>query len=162
VRAVPTYAKLQVVGPVTVLFAVLIAEAAALGLWLAPTSEILWQVNLEYFSVFQRSHYLLGPMIGLPLSQLILALSILLLAIYGLQTGRALALALSSNLSFVYTAFLIFVGVDTQSHSLTASLVDVALPSDPGGYLPIVLMLVSLISASLSHLYYLRRISGRP
>jgi hypothetical protein len=158
----PRYAKLQFVGPLAVFFAVLAAEAAAVGLWLRPTSEMLWRVNLEYFSVFQKSHYLLGPTIGFPFSQCFWALALLIPAIYGLQTGRALALAVASNLSFVYTAFLIYVGISAQSHPLAASLVDVPLPIDPGDYLPLVLVTVSLLSAALSHLHYLRRISGRP
>lgn len=154
----PNYARLQFIGPVAVFCVVLCAEAAALGLSLVPTSTFLWRVNLEAFDVFQQSHYVLAAIIGLPFSQFFIALTLFVMAIYGLQTGRELPLAIASNLTLIYTAFLILIRISSQSQPLTASLVDVTMPIDPANCLALMLVAVSLISAAISHVYYLRRI----
>jgi hypothetical protein len=156
------FAKLQFVGPAAVFLAVSTAEGAAFGLAHIPTSEILWRANLEFFAVFQASNYLLSPVVDLPYSQfLLVALPLITIAVYGLLAARELALAIASNLSFVYAAFLIFSGVSCQPHPMTASLANVAVPIGPSVYLPLVLVGVSLMSFLVSHYDYLWRIYAR-
>jgi len=153
------FEKLQFFGPLTVFFAVAMAESAAIALAQWPTSELLWRVNLDVFLVFQRSHSLLPVAIGMPYAQfLFVALPLLALALYGLLCDRALALAVASNLSLVYTAFLIFVGINAQQHHLTASLAGVAVATMSAGYLALTLIGVSFFAAVISHGCYLRRI----
>jgi hypothetical protein len=153
------FAKLQFLGPAVVFLAVLMAEGAAFALAQMPTSETLWRANLEFFAVFQRSHYLLAPALDLPYAQLfVIAFPLLGIAVYGLLAGRDLALAIASNLSFVYAAFLIFIAANNQSYPLAASLTGIAVPTDPSIYLPLVLIGVSLISFFVSHCHYIRRI----
>jgi hypothetical protein len=153
------FAKLQFLGPAVVFLAVLMAEGAAFALAQMPTSETLWRANLEFFEVFQRSHYLLAPVLDLPYAQLfVIAFPLLGIAVYGLLAGRDLALAIASNLSFVYAAFLIFIAANNQSYPLAASLTGIAVPTGPSIYLPLVLIGVSLISFFVSHCHYIRRI----
>ncbi len=156
------YAKLQFLGPAVVFLAVLTAEGAAFGLAHMPTSEILWRANLEYFLVFQRSYYLLSSAIDLPYAQLfIIALPLFAVATYGLLSGREIALAIASNLSFIYTAFLICSGLSFQASAVAASLTGVAVSIGPGIYLPLVLAGVGLLSFLVSHYRYLWRIYAR-
>jgi hypothetical protein len=155
----PRFAKLQFLGPAVVFLAVSTAEGAAFGLAQIPTSEILWRANLEFFAVFQGSHYLLSSALDVPYAQLfVIALPLLAIAGYGLMAGRDLALAIASNLSFVYAAFLIYIAASTQPYPLAASLVGVAVPIGPSIYLPLVLIGASLISFFVSHCHYLWRI----
>jgi hypothetical protein len=156
------YAKLQFLGPALVFLAVLMAEGAAFGLAHMPTSEILWRANLEFFRVFQNSHYLLFPVIEVPYAQLwIIAAPIFAVATYGLVSGRQIALAIASNLSFIYTAFLICSEISFQAPPMAASLTEVALPVGQGIYLPLVLAGVGLVSFSVSHCCYIWRIFAR-
>jgi len=153
------FTRLQVLGPVAVFAAVFVAEAAAFALSQFPTSEFLWRVNLELFGVFQKSQYLLGPISAVPFSQLlVIALPLLALAIYGLLSRRELALAIASNLSLVYTAFLILAGMSWRPHSLAASAAGIAAPVSSAGYIPFVLVAVSLLSAAIAHAGYFRRL----
>lgn len=153
------FTRLQVLGPLAVFVTVFIAEAAAFALSQFPTSEFLWRVNLEFFGVFQKSQYLLGPVSAVPFSQLVvIALPLLAVAIFGMLSGRDLALAAASNLSLVYTTFLILAGMTSRSHSLTASVAGIAVPVSPGSYIPLVLVGVSLLSAAVAHAGYFRRL----
>ncbi len=153
------FTRLQVLGPVAVFAAVFAAEVAAFALAQFPTSEFLWRANLELFGVFQKAQYLLGPISGVPFSQLlVIALPLLALAIYGLLSRRELALGVASNFSLVYAAFLILAGMSSRPRSLTASMAGIAVPVSPAGYIPIVLVAVSLLSAALTHAGYFRRI----
>jgi len=160
--AMSRYAKIQFLGPALVFLAVLMAEGAAFGLAHMPTSEILWRVNLEFFTVFQSSHYLLYPALDLPYAQLwIIAVPLFAVATYGLVSGRQIALAIASNLSFIYTAFLICSEFSFNAHPMAASLTEVAVPVGQGNYLPLVLAGVGLMSFSASHCCYIRRIFAR-
>jgi hypothetical protein len=153
------FTRLQILGPVAVFIAVFLAEAAAFALSRFPTSEFLWRVNLECFGVFQKSQYLLGAISAVPFSQLVvIALPLLAVAMFGMLSGRDLPLAVASNLSLVYTAFLILAGMSSRPHSLTASVAGIAVPVSPGGYIPLVLVGVSLLSAAVAHAGYFRRL----
>src|SRR6516225_4013773 len=52
--------KLQFLGPFALFAATLCAELAARALEFAPSSEILWFINLRIFGIFQRSYALLS------------------------------------------------------------------------------------------------------
>src|SRR5260370_8929466 len=51
--------KLQFLGPFTLFAAPLCAELAARALQYAPSSELLWFINLRMFGIFQRSYGML-------------------------------------------------------------------------------------------------------
>src|SRR5205814_281325 len=96
------------IGPTTMFFAVLTAEAAAYALTLFPTSPTFWYLNLEFFSIFQKSHYILNSYIDIPYFQLIfIGLPLSVAAICGLVCKHRLALAAASSLSFVYAVFVL-------------------------------------------------------
>ena len=51
--------KLQFLGPFALFAATLCAELAARALQYAPSSELLWFINLRMFGIFQRSYAVL-------------------------------------------------------------------------------------------------------
>ncbi len=55
--------KLQFLGPLAVFFATLCAELAVRALDYAPSSELLWFVNLRMFGIFQRSYAMLNEVV---------------------------------------------------------------------------------------------------
>lgn len=149
-------AKLQFLGPATVLLTVGAAELAAFALAQMPTSATLWYVNLKIFQVFQESSFTLPAPFDVPFSQFFLiALPLFALASCGLTAKRSFMLALSSHLSFIYAGFIVCCYVNSQPHPLTASISNIAFSSGPNIYLLIFLAGASLISILISHYQYL-------
>jgi hypothetical protein len=157
-------AKLQLIGPVALFLTVLAAEAAVFALSHNPTSELLWYINLKIFGIFQRSHYVISDLIAIPGAQLLfVALPILALAVYGLARSRAFALAIGSNLSFIYAGFLL-VSWDPVNHNIfsrEASLATSTIPSGTNLYTLMILIGTSLLSFVISHLLYVYAIRGK-
>jgi hypothetical protein len=152
-------AKLQFLGPTAVLFGVGAAEGAAWGLAHSPASETLWYVNLRIFGIFQQGNYALSSVLLFPYLQLFLiALPLFAIAAYGFFARRTFLLAIASNLSFVYTGFLFYVGLSGQPHALAASLTSIAVSTGPNIYMPIALVTASLISFLVSHFQYLLKV----
>ncbi len=162
--------KLQFLGPLALFFATLCAELAVRALDYAPSSELLWFVNLRMFGIFQRSYAMLNEVviirggsdlmsevISIPGFQLFgLALPIFLLACYGLVAGRRLPLALASNLSFAYAAFLLLSWQLPGPSSTQASLGLISVPSGAGFFVLTGILGTCLVSFAISHLLYLR------
>ena len=92
--------------------------------------------------------------IPVPGAQLIfVALPILAIACYGVIRGRTLPLAIASNFSFLYAAFLVFSWYRIERPpSLQASLAPIAIPSGPTLYTLSILVGCSLLSFLVSHL----------
>jgi hypothetical protein len=158
-------AKLQFLGPLAVLVAVGAAEGAAFALAHIPTSTTLWYVNLRIFGTFQKSYYLLTPLLDFPYMQFFfVALPLFAIATYGIVARRAFPLALASHLSFIYTAFLGYAGVGSKVLA-AASLNSVVASTGPDIYLLLVLIGASFMSFLVSHFQYLlgliASISGR-
>ena len=151
------FARLQFFGPAALLLTVGASEGAAYALARNPTSEALWYVNLKVFEVFQTSYYFITQLVDIPYSQFVLiSLPLFALATYGLVAKRQFPLALASNLSFVYAAFLLYCsGAISPSHALTASLTGMSVESGSKVYLPVVLAGASLMSFLVSHFQYL-------
>jgi hypothetical protein len=149
--------KLQFLGPLALFIATLCAELAVRALAYAPSSELLWFVNLKMFGIFQRSYYMLSDLVGIQNFQLVgIALPIFLLACYGLAARRRLPLALASNLSFAYAALLLFSWQTPGPPTTQASLSFIAVPSGAGFYVLAGILGTSLVSFAISHLLYLR------
>jgi len=159
--------KLQFLGPLALFVATACAELAVRALNYAPSSELLWFVNLRMFGIFQRSYAMLngvmqdsprwGEIISMPGFQLFgLALPIFLLACYGLFARRRLPLALASNLSFMYAAFLLLSWQPPGTVSTQASLGFIAVPTGAGLYVLSGILGTCLLSFAVSHLLYLR------
>jgi hypothetical protein len=103
--------SLQVVGPCALFAAILAAEGAAYALAHVPTSGFLWYMNLRWFAAFQSSHYVLSDLFDIDYFQLFfVGIPLIAMACVGLWAKRPFLLALGSNLSFAYTAFLGLLG----------------------------------------------------
>ena len=149
-------AKLQFLGPVTVLVTVGAAELAAYALGRIPTSETLWYVNLKVFEIFQEGAFTLPPPLDFSYAQFFLvALPIFSIAAYGFLAKRSFPLALASHLSFIYAGFLIYCHVESQMYPLTASAVIFAVTNSPNIYMPLFLSGACIISFFISHCQYL-------
>jgi len=149
--------KLQFLGPLALFLATLSAELAVRALAYAPSSELLWFVNLKMFGIFQRSYYMLSEFVSMQGFQLFgIALPIFLLACYGLAARRRLPLAMASNLSFAYAALLLFSWQSPGPQATQASLGFIAVPTGAGFYVLTAILGTSLVSFAISHLLYLR------
>jgi hypothetical protein len=154
--------NLQLAGPLVLFGAVLAAELSAWGLSRAPTSELLWYLNLKWFPAFQRIHYMLSDYISMSYFQLIgIALPILILALAGWAWQKQLPLALASNLSFIYAASLVYFWCDVGPFPRTASAVLINIRSGPDLYLFAVLISASVVSFVISHFAYLRSMQAQ-
>jgi len=150
------FARLQFIGPTALFVAVLAGESAACALQMDPSSTTLWYLNLTWFGIFQRSHYVLGGTIGIAYFQLLfVALPIFLIASYGLLLRRRLALAIASNLSLVFVSFLFFSWWAYEPSVQEASLSVTGVPDSPDFYLCLALLGISTLSFVVSHLAYL-------
>src|ERR1700719_4713386 len=77
--------KLQFLGPFALFSATLGAELAARALQYAPSSELLWFINLRMFGIFQRSDALLSYLVAIDGFQFFgVALPIFVVACFGL------------------------------------------------------------------------------
>src|SRR6476619_1036930 len=108
--------KLQFLGPCALFAATLCAELAARALQYAPSSELLWFINLRVFGIFQRSYAMLsyfGVTDGFRFFGL--ALPSFVLACCGVAAKSRLSFTVSSRLSAAYAGFLVFFCNDTAT-----------------------------------------------
>ncbi|VIO72280.1 hypothetical protein CI1B_39240 [Bradyrhizobium ivorense] len=151
--------KLQFLGPCVLFAATLGAELAALALQYAPSSELLWFVNLRIFGIFQRSHALLGSLVGIDGLQFFgVALPLFLLACLGLVVRARPAFTIATHLSAGYAGFLVYAwqyGVPTSAH---ASLGPVAVPTGAGLYVMATILGACLLSFAITHLLYFQAV----
>ena len=150
--------KLQFLGPFALFAATLCAELAARALQYAPSSELLWFLNLRVFGIFQRSYAMLsyfGVTDGFQFFGL--ALPIFVLACVGLAARSRPLFTVATHVSVVYALFLVFswqLGVSTVTQ---ASLVTVAVPSG-GQFVMATILGTCLLSFAITHLLYLRAV----
>jgi hypothetical protein len=152
-------ARLQVVGPLVLLSAVLAAELAAYALAVTPSSAFLWYLNFEVFSLFRKSRATLQDYGNIPFVQvLFIAGPTALIGLAGLMLKRNLLLAISSNVSLVFAAFLVYNWYSwsniAQVHA--ASLLWVHVPTGNTLCLFVTLALTCLASFFASHIIYFR------
>src|SRR5690242_9587697 len=149
--------KLQFLGPCALFAATLCAELAARALQYAPSSELLWFINLRIFGIFQRSHALLSWIVAIDGFQFFgIALPVFLLACLGLASKIRLPFTIATHLSAAYAGFLVLAwqaGVPATKH---ASLVPVAVPTGPGFYVMATIFGTCLLSFLVTHLLYLQ------
>jgi hypothetical protein len=158
--------KLQFLGPLALFVATLSSEIAARALEYAPSSKILWFINLRMFGIFQRSDALLSYVVPNYITfdgfQLFgVALPIFSLACFGLVARSRfplifarVPLIFATHLSVAYAAFLVLswqVGVSARTQ---ASLGPIAVPTGAGLYVLATLVGACLLSSVLSHLVY--------
>jgi hypothetical protein len=147
--------KLQFLGPFALFAATLSAELAARALQYAPSSELLWFVNLRIFGIFQRSDATLSYIVTIDGFQFFgLALPIFLMACFGLAAKSRLPFTIATHLSTFYAGFLVLswqVGVPTTRQ---ASLGPFAVPPGPGLFVMATILGTCLLSFGVTHLLY--------
>ncbi len=147
--------KLQFLGPFALFVTTLCAELAARALQYAPSSELLWFINLRMFGIFQRSHAVLSAFVPIDGFQFFgLAVPIFLLACVGLAAKARLPFTVATHLSAAYALFLVVswhIGVPTV---MQASLGTIAVPSG-GQYVMATILGTCLLSFAITHLLYL-------
>src|SRR3954470_17757231 len=95
--------KLQFLGPFALFAATLCAELAARALEYAPSSEILWFINLRMFGIFQRSDAFFRYFVSFDGFQFFgLALPIFMLACFGLAAKSRVSFTVATHLSAAY------------------------------------------------------------
>lgn len=153
--------KLQFLGPLALFTAALSAEMAARVLAIAPSSEWLWYLNLKVFGLFQRGHEALNGYTDIAGFQLFgIALPIFVVACVGLLKNSRLLLAISTQFSAGYAAFLLLAWQPPGPSDLQASLRVIATPTGAGFYLLAAILGACLLSCVISHLLCLRARPG--
>jgi hypothetical protein len=153
--------KLQFLGPFALFAATLCAELAARALEYAPSSELLWFINLRIFGIFQRSYVLWSiwsevfSIDGLQFFGLALPMFVFVLACVGLAAKSRLPFTVATHLSVAYAGFLILSWQVGEPKVTQASLVPIAVPSGPGLFVMAVILGACLLSFSVTHLLYL-------
>jgi hypothetical protein len=150
--------KLQLAGPVGVIAALGCAEVGALALAHWPSSPLLWYLNLE---VFRPVQYSFKPENALMLSDLARTLSVaaplFVLICIGVVARRRFPLALASNLSLLYSGFLLY-GSYLANCPAAVSGVRLAALWAPSFLFAVPLLLAAFISTAASHRAYWREI----
>jgi hypothetical protein len=158
--------KLQFLGPLALFAAALCAELAARALQYAPSSELLWFINLRMFGIFQRSDAVLSYLIPIDEFQFFgIALPIFALACFGLAAKSRLPFTVATHLSAVYALFLVSSWQMFVPNVTQASLGPFPIPSGFGAVPPGVGLFVMatilgtcLLSFAITHLLYLRAV----
>jgi hypothetical protein len=149
--------NLQFLGPFALFVATLAAELAAKALAYAPSSAVLWFINLRMFGIFQRSYAMLSEFVAIDGFQLFgIALPIFALACFGLAAKSRFPSALATHLSAAFAAFLVLSWQSPGEAATQASLVYIAVPPGAGFYVMAGILSTCLLSFTISHLFYLR------
>ena len=158
--------KLQFLGPLAVFAATLCAELAARALEYAPSSGLLWFINLRMFGIFQRSDAVLSYFVPIDGFQFFgLALPIFVLACFGLAAKSRPLFTVATHLSVAYALFLViswqmFVPNITQASlgPITVPSGFAAVPSGVGLYVMATILGTCLVSFAITHVLYLRAV----
>lgn len=151
------FARLQLVGPIVLFCAVLAAEGTAYALARMPSSGFLWYLNLEVFGIFRRSRAALAEVGNIPFAQALLIVGpIVLIGAAGLWLRHNLCLAIASNLSFCFAAFLAYnwYAWTSAAHIQSASLTFVGVPTGGTLWVFALLAITSSVSFAASHCLY--------
>jgi hypothetical protein len=154
--------RIQLAGPATLIAAICCAELGARALANWPTSSFLWYLNLEVFQSFRYSPDGLG--LGRWLSEdgfggaIWVAIPVLALLCIGLLLKVRLPLALASNLSLIYSTFLLYGSFNAINPTATLHHLRLSALWGPSSMLVVVLLLACFISSMVSHRSYWRDI----
>lgn len=151
--------KLQLAGPIGVIAALACAEVGAHALAYWPSSTLLWYVDLEIFRPLQYSFASASeqPAFGDLGQTLCMAAPLMALICTGLITGRRFALALASNLSFVFSAALLYGSYLAECPS-AGTHNNLSALCAPSVFLALSVLLVAFLSSVISHRAYWREI----
>src|SRR5947209_2505059 len=142
--------RLQFLGPLAIFAATLCAELATWALQYAPSSQLLWFINLKLFGIFQRSHAALSEIVPID------GFQFFVLACCGLATKSRRPFTVATHLSAAYACFLVIswqVGVPVTKQ---ASIAPIAVPSGIEFYVTATIFGSCLMSFAITHLLYLQ------
>jgi hypothetical protein len=150
-------ARLQLIGPMAMFAGSLAAEAASQAMASAPSSPTLWYLCREWFGPFQGSRNVLEAGFDVGQWQLLLVgLPLASMAWCGFVFGRRLLLGVAANLNLVYVSFLVcmccacWLPVGHAETMRTPTWIELLVGA--------LLLGLSLFSAAISHVDYLRAI----
>jgi len=147
--------RLQLLGPIVLCTAIVCAEAAAWALSFFPTVQVLWYINVRLFGLFQHGYYPFNKYIDLPGAPLFEVILILLLSGVGYYFNKRMLLAIGSNLSFVYTAVLVY---STLNFSYGSAPIRIfTINPQLNLYLATAIFAAASISMMASHLIYIQQ-----
>lgn len=151
---------LQLLGPVALSIAIVAAESSQAALNWAPSSGWLWYFNMDWFAVFQQSHYAVEATFGGCAQSLVIAAPLLIVATLGTHLRRGFLLATSSNLTL---AFVVFAGLSwiRAEAPLQPSLLQAFARAATDSILFAALACICFLSFAVSHLDYLRKLTSR-
>jgi len=151
--------KIQLAGPIGVIAAVAGAECGAHALAYWPSSPLLWYVDLAVFRPLQYTFAAANERLAFGdfAQTLCVVTPLLALICIGLITGRKFPLALASNLSFVFSAALLYGSylADCPVAGTTNGLSTLWAPSF---LLALSVLLAAFLSSAASHRAYWREI----
>jgi hypothetical protein len=151
--------KLLLVGPITVIGAIVAAQFCARALAEWPSSSLFWYLNLQ---VFRPVRYGIDLLPGDGLAQSTwLAIPLGLLLSMGLLLKNKLPLAMAAHLGLFYSALILyFSGMMSAPVSMLALTAGAQEWTGPN-LLATAILLLSLISAVVSHREYWRDMKAR-
>jgi hypothetical protein len=153
--------NVQILGPASVVGAILCAVigAHALGSW--PTSATLWYLNLEVFRSFRYSFEGLSFINWFDADGLVQSVCVATLLsgliFAGLMMRNRLAFGIASNLSLVYSAALAYTSI-VEFGTTAGVRMDLNGLATPAGALALVILTLSVWSTVISHQSYWRDI----
>jgi hypothetical protein len=151
--------KLQLAGPVGVMAAVACAEGGAHALAYWPSSPLLWFIDLEIFRPLQYSfapsyeRLAFGDLAG----TVCVVAPLLALISLGLISGHRFPLAVATNLSFLFSAALLY-GSYASERSAAATAYDLSALCAPSFILGLSILLIAFVSSVISHRAYWQEI----
>jgi hypothetical protein len=149
--------KPLLVGPGAIIAASLCAQLCARALAEWPSSSLLWYLNLQVFRPLRYGIDLLPGGDGLAQSTWIAAPLIALIGI-GLLLNSRLPLAIAAHLGVIYSALILYCsGITSAPASTLAVAAGPQVWADPN-LLATAILLLSLMSAVISHRQYWREI----
>jgi hypothetical protein len=158
-RGMPGSEKLQLAGPIGVIAALACAECGSHALAYWPSSKFLWYVDLETFRPLQYSFaaaYERSAFGDLAQTFCVVA-PLLALICLGLISGRRFPFALASNLSFVFSAALLY-GSYMAERPAAGAMYDWSALRTPSVFLALSILLTAFLSSIISHWAYWREI----
>jgi NADH:ubiquinone oxidoreductase subunit K len=155
--------RLQLIGPLVLFGTVAVADIIAYELANTPSSEWLWFLTHEVFSIFRKSRAVFTSYVTLPFVHLFVAALLAALAVAGLLLRKNFLLAASSNLSLVCAAILVYSSLYWKSMGQVraASMAAVHVPTGSDAYFVVLLAVGCLVSFAASHYVYFRLLRQR-
>ncbi|MGA7787147.1 MAG: hypothetical protein WCA56_03155 [Xanthobacteraceae bacterium] len=158
----PKNETIELAGPTVLIAAIGFAELGAHALANWPTSSFLWYLNLEVFQSFRYSPDAMG--LGRWLGDdgfggaIWVAIPLMGLVCIGRVLKIRLPLALASNISLIYSGFLLFGSYSAMDPTAQSGDLKLVALWGPSTMLAFGLLLASLISSMVSHRVYWREI----